>query len=289
MIPLKSEVPVFSRPLVTWALMAINVGVYLWMHSQGEVGFQQAVVHHAAIPRNVMGGDVAVLMYRGDMVAALVDGSEVVPYATGPMAGRVVVLDTPEGPRFYFRSPLGTLPLEVVRQRTSPWLTLLTAMFMHAGLLHLAGNMWFLFVFGPSLEDSLGKLAYLLFYLLTGFGATAAQLAHDPGSTIPFLGASGAIAGVMGGFAVRFPGANVLTLIPIVLYTLAHLPAWIFMLIYIGEQIFMSVVHSEQNGGVAWWAHVGGFATGYAAIRVFPIRGPWREILRRRDERSDLP
>jgi membrane associated rhomboid family serine protease len=89
----------------------------------------------------------------------------------------------------------------------------------------------------------------------------------------------------MGAFAVRFPGANVLTLVPIVLYTIAHLPAWIFMLIYLGEQVFMSVVHSEQNGGVAWWAHIGGFAAGYILIRVFPVTPQWKEIFRRLEER----
>jgi membrane associated rhomboid family serine protease len=228
-------------------------------------------------------------MHRGELIGAIVDGSEVVTYEVGPTRGQVVVRETPEGLRYYYRGPMGVFPLDVVRQKIAPWMTLLTAMFMHAGLLHLVGNMWFLFVFGPSLEDSLGKLPYVAFYLATGLGATAAQLVHDPASSIPFLGASGAIAGVMGGFAVRFPGANVLTLIPIILYTLAHLPAWIFMLIYLGEQVFMSLVHTQENGGVAWWAHIGGFAAGYLVIRFFPVRGPWKEIFRREREHPEFP
>ena len=85
----------------------------------------------------------------------------------------------------------------------------------------------------------------------------------------------------MGAFAVRFAGAQVLTLIPIVLYTLAHLPAWLFMVIYIGEQIFMSLVHLRENGGVAWWAHIGGFGAGYILVRFFPVSSAWKSVFSR--------
>jgi membrane associated rhomboid family serine protease len=244
------------------------------MHSLGSEGYERAVFQYAAIPQNITGADVTILMHGSIPVAAVQAGFEVRPYLPDFDPARL----TARGGRYYY----GRTPLETVEQRIPPWMTLFSMMFMHAGWLHLLGNMWFLFVFGPNVEDTLGKFFYPVFYVASGFGATAAQLAHDFDSVIPFLGASGAIAGVMGGFAVRFPGAQVLTLVPIVLYTLAHLPAWIFMLIYIGEQVFMSIVHRAENGGVAWWAHIGGFATGYVLIRFLPVSRHWREVFERR-------
>lgn len=284
MIPLKNDTPVFRPPIVTWLLITVNVLVFLWMQGKGPEGFQRTIWEYAAIPKNIFGDDITVLLHEGEPIAAIISDHEVRGYVPGFDPSRLRVAKR-AGLSYVYIDDLGPIPLEAVPQKIPPWLTLIVAMFMHAGWLHLVGNMWFLHVFGTSVEDSLGKLPYLAFYFLCGFGATAAQLAHDPQSIIPFLGASGAIAGVMGAFAVRFPGAQVLTLVPIVLYTLAHLPAWIFMLIYLGEQIFMSLVHSAENGGVAWWAHIGGFAAGYFLIRFFPVAGPWREVFRRQKER----
>jgi membrane associated rhomboid family serine protease len=280
-IPLRVEKPVFSPPVVTWVLIAVNLAIFLWMRRDGPEGFQRAIFEYAAIPRNVVATDVTVLMAGAEPVAAITPEADRLAYGDTDVDA-LRLLDDRGTPRwFYYVTPYQRVPLDVVPPKVPAWVTLLTSMFMHAGWMHILGNMWFLFLFGASVEDTLGKLTFLGFYLLSGLGAAAAQLAHDPHSVIPFLGASGAIAGVMGAFAVRFPGAQILTLIPIVLWTVSHIPAWIFMLIYIGEQIFMSIAHRADNGGVAWWAHIGGFAAGYVLIRWFPVSRAWKDVFSR--------
>ncbi len=151
--------------------------------------------------------------------------------------------------------------------------TLLTSLFLHGGLAHLFGNMLFLHIFGDNLEDRLGHFKYLLFYLITGLGASGLQILINTGSTIPSLGASGAIAGVMGGYLVLYPRREIEILIPFgfVLRT-ATVPAY-FMLFYwfIFELIsgFGSLAYMNQaTGGIAYFAHVGGFATGWLLIKL---------------------
>ena len=151
--------------------------------------------------------------------------------------------------------------------------TLLTSLFLHGGLAHLFGNMLFLHIFGDNLEDRLGHFKYLLFYLITGLGASGLQILINTGSTIPSLGASGAIAGVMGGYLVLYPRREIEILIPFgfVLRT-ATVPAY-FMLFYwfIFELIsgFGSLAYMNQStGGIAYFAHVGGFATGWLLIKL---------------------
>ena len=269
LIPIRVEKPVFSPPVMTWVLIAVNVAVFLWMQHGGAESFERKIFEYSAIPQNVRrrGRHGAHVRGRADRRRPR-GGTSCRTYSDDYDPERIREQTAADGPGyFYVRGRIDAVPLDAIRQKVHPWLTLLTAMFMHAGWMHLIGNMWFLHVFGSSVEDVLGKLAYLVFYLLVRprrVGGPAR--CTTPQSIVPFLGASGAIAGVMGAFAVRFPGAQVLTLIPIVLYTLAHLPAWLFMVIYIGEQIFMSLVHTRENGGVAWWAHIGGFAAGYILV-----------------------
>lgn len=149
------------------------------------------------------------------------------------------------------------------------WLPVLTAMFLHGGWLHLGGNMLTLWIFGDNVEGRLGHLGYLLFYLAAGILATALQVAINPTSTLPSLGASGAIAGVLGFYLVLFPDARVLTLVPLGFFlTTVRLPALIYLLLWFGMQAIQGIVAlapSQANvGGVAWWAHIGGFAFGLA-------------------------
>ena len=262
---------------MTWILIAANVAAFVWMRGRGSEGFERAVFQYSAIPQNIVGEDVTVLMFEERPIAAILPNSVPVVYREDYEPEYLRVRETPDGPRWFY---LGT-PLDVVPQEVPAWLTLFTAMFMHAGWMHLIGNMWFLFVFGSSVEDTLGRITYLGFYLVCGLVASAAQLAHDVHGVVPTLGASGAIAGVMGAFAVRFPGAQILTIIPIILWTIAHIPAWIFMLIYVGMQVFMSVAHASDTGGVAWWAHIGGFAGGYFLIRWFPVAKAWKTVFSR--------
>jgi membrane associated rhomboid family serine protease len=159
-----------------------------------------------------------------------------------------------------------------------PWvLTLFTSMFMHGGWLHLGGNMLFLWIFGNNVEDAMGRPRFIVFYLLAGLAALFAQVVADPSSTAPTIGASGAIAGVLGGYLVLYPQARVLTLVFIVFFvTIIQVPAMVFLLIWIAEQIvFVSLELSDPTGGgggVAYFAHIGGFIFGALAIRAFATR-----------------
>lgn len=155
------------------------------------------------------------------------------------------------------------------------WLGLFTSMFLHAGILHLAGNMLFLWVFGDNMEDQMGHLGFLLFYLASGIAAGLAQVAADPSSTIPTVGASGAIAGVMGGYLLMFPRARVdILVIFIVFFRIFPVAAWLVLGAWLGIQIFSGLGSDAGDGGVAYWAHAGGFAAGLVlALPVWLRRG----------------
>lgn len=140
---------------------------------------------------------------------------------------------------------------------------LLSHMFLHAGFLHLAGNMLFLWIFGDNLEDQMGHLGFLIFYLASGLVAALAQIAPDPASTIPMVGASGAIAGVMGGYLLLFPRARVdILLIFIIFFRVFTIPAFIVLGLWFALQIFGGLGTPTEEGGVAYWAHAGGFVAG---------------------------
>ena len=151
------------------------------------------------------------------------------------------------------------------------YINLLTSMFMHGGWMHLIGNMWFLWLFGNNIEDSMSRPRFLLFYLLCGFSAALAQVFADPASNIPMVGASGAISGVMGGYLVLFPRVRVFTLIPLGFYmTNIALPAWAMLIYWMLIQVFggLGSIGSE-GGGVAFWAHLGGFVAGVVLVKLF--------------------
>ncbi|MDO5647717.1 rhomboid family intramembrane serine protease [Paracoccus sp. (in: a-proteobacteria)] len=145
------------------------------------------------------------------------------------------------------------------------WGGLVTHMFLHGGFLHLAGNMLFLWIFGDNLEDQLGHLGFLLFYLAAGLLAAGAQIVADPNSMIPMIGASGAIAGVMGGYLLLFPRARVDVLfIFIIFFRVFSIPAWITLGVWFAIQLFGGFSMPGDQGGVAYWAHAGGFLAGLA-------------------------
>jgi membrane associated rhomboid family serine protease len=155
---------------------------------------------------------------------------------------------------------------------------ILTSMFLHAGWLHVIGNMWFLWIFGDNIEDYLGHFKYLVFYLLSGIGASALHILLNINSRIPSVGASGAIAGVMGAYIVLYPRARVLTLVPLIIFfTFWWLPAWIFLGYWFLIQFLSGAATtisytSQTGGGIAFWAHVGGFAAGIVLIKILPAR-----------------
>ena len=158
------------------------------------------------------------------------------------------------------------------------WLPLLTAPFMHGGWWHLISNMLALYIFGDNVEDSLGRLRYLLFYLCSGLAASAAHLLASSNSPIPTVGASGAIAGVLGAYLVLFPRARVVTLVPIIyFFRVIQIPAVIYLGFWFISQLFngLFALNSRdvlQAGGVAWWEHIGGFVFGLAMIRLISPR-----------------
>jgi len=152
----------------------------------------------------------------------------------------------------------------------SHW-TALSSMFMHGGWIHLIGNMWFMWVFGDNVEDVMGRARFVAFYLLCGFAADAAQMLSNPDSAIPMVGASGAIGGVMGAYAVQFPKARVHTLLILgFLVRMINVPAWGMLGYWFGLQLLMGLpTLGTEEGGVAFWAHVGGFVAGVLLIFVF--------------------
>lgn len=148
---------------------------------------------------------------------------------------------------------------------------MLTSIFLHGGWLHLIGNLWFLWIFGNNVEDSMGRGRFVVFYLLTGLAAAGAHIASDPGSVVPMVGASGAISGVMGGYLVLFPRARVKTLLVLLVFvTVVELPAFV----YLGYWFLIQLVSSGSvaSAGVAFWAHIGGFAAGVLLIPLFRRR-----------------
>jgi membrane associated rhomboid family serine protease len=243
LIPLKDNVPTRSFPLITVLIIAINVAVYF--------GFQ-----HGAL--NLPANDTKTVRYA------------FIPYElTHP--GKQCGLDQSSG-RVICQGQPGVEGKPPSQPPT--WATILFAMFMHGSLLHIAGNMLFLWIFGNNIEDSMGKPRFVAFYLLGGLAATLAQTLVNANSTTPNLGASGAIAAVLGGYALLYPRARVITLIFIVFFfTIVELPA-LFVLggWFILQLLDAGTVSIANGGGVAYFAHIGGFLFGLAAIRLFANR-----------------
>lgn len=224
MIPLKDDLPTDRTPIVTIALVATNVVVFLW---QLQVGLDLSVQRGGAIPYEI-------LTFRD------VEWRDLVP----------------------------------------PPFTVLTSMFMHGGWLHLGFNMLTLWIFGCNVEDALGRVRYLAFYLVTGIAAAVAQTLASAVSgdvLVPMVGASGAIAGVLAAYLVLYPYARVLTAVVIVIFVrLVYLPARFFILGWFGLQVLSVLFGASPGGGVAFFAHIGGFLAGLALVRVIGRRPPWR-------------
>jgi membrane associated rhomboid family serine protease len=184
---------------------------------------------------------------------------------------------------FYFRA--GFVPYEISHlvdvpppDVVPPPFTILTSMFVHEGWLHIAGNMLFLWIFGNNVEDAMGRVRYLGFYVLCGVGAALAQTAIMPDSSVPNIGASGAIAGVLGAYIMLYPRARVLTLVPVFLFffPIVMLPAWVVIGAWFVLQLFEGVLSlgAAAGGGIAFFAHVGGFVAGVLLVSLFVRRRP---------------
>jgi len=171
-------------------------------------------------------------------------------------------------------------------------LPFLTSMFLHGGIMHILGNMWFLYIFGDNIEDRLGHFRYLVFYLLCGIAAGLIHLVSNWHSKIPTIGASGAIAAVMGGYLLLYPRARILTLIPIFFFfQFVELPAYLFLGFWILIQVISAGLTRSEVGGIAWFAHIGGFVVGLVMVKVLQWvpRTGMSETVRRRTERHTTP
>ncbi|MDQ6749800.1 MAG: rhomboid family intramembrane serine protease [Actinomycetota bacterium] len=265
MFPLKDNIPTERFPVITVALIAINVFVFLFL--QHPSGFSsvddQTVVKYGAIPY--------ALTHPGKHCGL---GDRVTPDGVlitsrhGTVACEGKIVQTAEGP-----TTVRTIP----GSQPPAWLTVFTAMFMHGGFLHIIGNMLFLWIFGNNVEDAMGRAKFVAFYLLGGLAAVLLQVAVDPSSTAPTIGASGAIAGVLGGYILLYPRARVLTLIFIIFFvTFVELPAALVLGFWFLQQIFFGAAGLSDptggGGGVAYFAHIGGFAFGLIFIRLFASR-----------------
>lgn len=237
-----------TAPVVTWAVIAINVVVFIFLQGAGTTRSGEAFTYgYSAIPYEITHGV--------DLTApVLVDGSAAQESRSSTRRAQAV----PQAP--------GPSPI---------WLTLLTAMFMHGGIAHIAGNMLYLWIFGDNIEDNFGHAKFLIFYLVAGLVASFAQIALDPNSVIPTLGASGAIAGVLGAYIVMFPHNRVRAILPLgFLWTTVEVPAIVIIGFWIVIQIFSQYTSTfeHSSGGVAYMAHIGGFACGVIFAFLFRRR-----------------
>jgi membrane associated rhomboid family serine protease len=251
MFPLKDNIPLARFPIVTVVLVAINVIAYLLEIRHGGSFFggpaENVAVHYGAIPYE--------LTHPGSHCDLATAHSAEGVLSTVACQGQAGVSGTP-----------GAQP--------ATWETAITSMFLHGSFLHIFGNMLFLVIFGPNVEDATGRARYLAFYLLGGLVALGAQVLVSPDSTAPTLGASGAIAAVLGGYLLLYPRARVLTLVFIVFFvTIVEVPAVLLLGFWFLEQLYFGAagLASPLGGGegVAYFAHIGGFAFGLALIRLF--------------------
>ena len=244
MIPLKDSLPTKTFPLVTLGLILANVVVYVL-----------AIRHGGSL---ISGPDTQEVVRYGSIPYALTHGLG--GHCGLIEAGRVLACGK--------QAPPGTLPA---------WQTAFTAMFMHASIVHIAGNMIFLWIFGNNVEDALGHVKYLAFYLVGGLVALGLQVGVSPNSVAPTLGASGAIAAVLGAYIVLYPRARVLTLVIIIFFvTLIELPALLLLGLWFVEQAVFGatglITPTGSSGGVAYFAHIGGFAFGLLSIKALTVR-----------------
>jgi membrane associated rhomboid family serine protease len=256
-LPLKDNIPTLRRPVVTWLLLLVNVAVFLATVTAPDTTLPD---YDAGTPVPVSGFDAVTLEY-GFTPCELTERCE------ADDRGQVLVAGTEQD-------------VEAVRVPEVPVvLTLLTSMFMHGGLLHLGGNLLFLYIFGNNVEDAMGRLRFVLFYLVSGGAASLLQWAIGPTSDIPNIGASGAIAGVLGAYLVLFPRARVLTALTLLIFFyVVEIPAIIVLGLWFVLQLASgsaALVGPEQGGGgVAYFAHVGGFVAGLVLVRLFARRPP---------------
>ena len=213
MIPLKDNVSARTFPIITIAIVLVNIFIFAWSFTLSP-DVERGLVHKFALIPN-------------DLMIALSSKIELLPYNV---------------------------------------MTIFTSMFLHGGFLHIGGNMLYLWIFGNNVEDAAGHMRFIIFYLLSGVAAALVQYSFDPSSPVPMIGASGAVSGVLGAYLILFPRAKVKTLVFVFLFiTTIDVPAMLLLTVW----FFVQIAFSHGTGGVAWFAHIGGFIFGMLAIKIF--------------------
>ena len=256
-LPVHDLNPVRRTPWVTYLLIALNIGVFLLTPAASTVGVEQVSL-----------GDLCEQQAFFDRYGAIPD--EMTNNRQRPVAPTGEVGTGPAGPGCVVGPP----PYQKV-----PVLSVLSSMFLHGGWLHLLGNMLFLWVFGNNVEDRLGRLRFLVFYLLAGFVAAYGFAFANADATYPLVGASGAVAGVLGAYLVFFPRARVWSLVPFLLFLPMRLPAWLVLgLWFVLQWVYSAGYAVSDAGSVAYLAHVLGFVFGmFAAVPMQKRRPPYRQ------------
>jgi membrane associated rhomboid family serine protease len=280
LLPLKDNIPTARFAILTVLLIVLNVVVFAieftWSQDRGSASGRAGQLGASEYDVELI--ELGAIPYR-----ITHPGKECALGVAGSQRADIVCEGTSEYREAEDQTPGGLVDLD----EAAWWLTIFTSMFLHGGILHLAGNMLFLWVFGNNIEDSMGRIVFIPFYLLAGIVAVYAQALLDTGATIPTVGASGAVAGVLGAYALLHPRARVLTLIFIIFFvTLVEIPAMIMLGIWFILQFLPAVGQlalpdvTGQGGGVAYFAHVGGFLVGLALIKL---------LARRREEAPQRP
>ena len=233
MFPIRDDNPTFLTPFTTYALIAANVAVWVFIQGFGS---------NPALARSLC----ELALIPGELLQTVASGTRI---AVGPSTVCII-------------------------GEESHWLTPLTSMFMHGGWMHIIGNMWFLWIFGDNVEDAMGSVRFAFFYVMCGLVAAAAQIIADPTSAVPMVGASGAIGGVMGAYILLYPRVRVHMLIFLGFFvTTVAVPAILMLGYWFAVQLISGLATAGATGGVAVWAHVGGFLAGAALIYVFRNAG----------------
>lgn len=236
--PYKDDNPRIVVPFVTYAIIALNLIVFFYQMGLDFAAGQEFTLSFGLIPATFTD------LPRGDITIAYAQ------YLSEATNSRIFFDATPN----------------------SPYLTVFTSMFMHGGIMHLFGNMLFLWIFGDNVEGALGHVKYVVFYLLCGIGAAVGQIFIDVNSMVPMIGASGAIAGVLAAYMLRYPRARIhIFVFLIVIFTTIKIPAYIVIGIWFATQVLSGIgtLGIDTSGGVAWFAHIGGFITGILLERFF--------------------
>jgi membrane associated rhomboid family serine protease len=178
----------------------------------------------------------------------------------------------------------GLIPARFISDFSNTWGIIFSSMFLHGGWFHIINNMWVLFIFGDNVEAGMGKIRYLIFYLSSGAAAALLQTYVLPSSLVPMIGASGAVAGVLGAYLILFPRSRIASLVPILfIFTIVEIPAVLFLVFWFVSQLYSGWFSIQGGGesGIAWWAHIGGFVFGLIMVLIFRRRIPYRIDYRR--------